>query len=177
MKQSLRYLSPQFNSQRMISEYMTQLYEPAHSAFQDVSRDSFASARKHQEWERVVQAKWDRIEFVGADGAPDGPITTGQSLPLRASVDLAGLAADDVRVEAVVGRVGVSGQLEETEVIILKPVESHGTVRILQYVEQHQSGYLKAGVTPAIMRWKAREGKRPNRPRRSIRRRHRSKMR
>jgi starch phosphorylase len=169
MKQSLRYLSPQFNSQRMISEYMSQLYEPAHSAFQDVSRDSFAAARQHQEWDRVVQAKWDQVAFVGADGAPDGPITTGSSLALRASVELAGLAADDVRVEAMVGRVGVSGQLEETEVIILKPVESHGTVHVfaqeyvphltgrLGYALRVSSNHYKDPLTrptSALMKWR-----------------------
>jgi starch phosphorylase len=40
---------------------------------------------------------------------------------MRSTVDLAGLTPSDVRVEAVVGRVGVNGKLEETEVIQLKP--------------------------------------------------------
>ncbi len=169
MKQSLRYLSPQFNSQRMISEYMTQLYEPAHSAFQDVSRDGFVAARQHQEWETKVQAAWGRVAFVGADGAPDGPITTGRSLPLRASVELAGLNPDDVRVEAVVGRVGVTGQLEETEVIILKPVESQGSVHVfaqeyvphltgrLGYALRVSSNHYKDPLTrpcSALMKWR-----------------------
>ena len=44
---------------------------------------------------------------------------TGRAVPLRAAVDLAGLAAGDVRVEAVVGRVGAEGDLEETQVLAL----------------------------------------------------------
>ena len=34
MKQSLMYTSPHFNCQRMVTEYMEQLYEPAHRGLQ-----------------------------------------------------------------------------------------------------------------------------------------------
>ena len=33
MKQSLLHVSPQFNSQRMLAEYGSELYEPAHAAY------------------------------------------------------------------------------------------------------------------------------------------------
>ncbi len=33
MKQSLMHLSPQFNAQRMVAEYVSQLYDPAHNAY------------------------------------------------------------------------------------------------------------------------------------------------
>jgi starch phosphorylase len=38
---------------------------------------------------------------------------------MRASLDLAGLTPTDVRVEAVVGRVGAHGELEDTQVLTL----------------------------------------------------------
>ena len=143
MKLSLRHVSRQFNSQRMISEYMSQLYEPAHNAFAEVSRDGFAAARKHVEWNRQVSSVWDRVAFVEVQRAPDGPVTTGQSIPLQAAIELAGLTPADVRVEAMVGRIGSSGQLEETEVITLKPVESHGTVHVFaQEFVPHLTGRL-----------------------------------
>jgi starch phosphorylase len=47
---------------------------------------------------------------------------SGSEIPVRTVVHLAGLTPDDVRVEAVVGRVGTSGQLEETEVLALPAV-------------------------------------------------------
>ena len=45
---------------------------------------------------------------------------------MRAVVDLAGLKPTDVRVEAVIGRVGSTGQLEDTEVLTLPAVEQRG---------------------------------------------------
>jgi starch phosphorylase len=49
-------------------------------------------------------------------------------LPLRARIDLAGLAPSDVRVEALVGRIGARGDLEEAQVLTLDRLEQQGTV-------------------------------------------------
>jgi starch phosphorylase len=128
MKQSLSALSPRFNSQRMVEEYMTQLYEPAHSAYVEVHTSGFEKAREKARWIEAVEGSWDRVSFVDAGTEVEGPVLSGRPVPLRARVDLAGLNPSDVRVEAVVGRVGVNGQLEETEVLSLPPVENSGSV-------------------------------------------------
>jgi len=55
---------------------------------------------------------------------------SGTPVVIRAAVDLAGLAPDDVRAEVVVGRVDSNGHLEETEVIVLPFVEQQGPVAV-----------------------------------------------
>ena len=66
---------------------------------------------------------------------------------MRTSVDLAGLTPEDVRVEAIVGRIGSNGQLEETEILTLSPVEQKGTVFVFakEFVP-HQTGRLGFSV-------------------------------
>ena len=64
VKQSLMHLSPQFNSQRMVSEYMSQLYEPAHQAYLDMSRDAFDPARERAGWHQQVEKVWDSVGFL-----------------------------------------------------------------------------------------------------------------
>jgi starch phosphorylase len=51
---------------------------------------------------------------------------------LRAAVELAGLSPRDVRVEAVIGRVGVNGNLEDTQVMTLPPVDQRGSVYVFE---------------------------------------------
>jgi len=128
VKQSLRYISANFNCQRMVNEYRTQLYEPAHKGYEATTRDHFEAARERSRWNRTVTEKWPLVGFKNLAIGPDGAVSTGSPVPLRAEVDLAGLGPEDVRVEAVVGRVGVEGDLEETEVLTLAPLEQHGTV-------------------------------------------------
>ena len=47
---------------------------------------------------------------------------------MRAHLDLSGLTPGDVHVEALVGRIGPQGELEETQVLTLEPLEQQGTI-------------------------------------------------
>jgi starch phosphorylase len=88
MKQSLLHVSPQFNSQRMLAEYSSELYEPAHAAYGALSRDSFADARKFAEWSRKVSQAWPEVSFVEIGAGPEPSIISGHQFPMRAVVDL-----------------------------------------------------------------------------------------
>jgi starch phosphorylase len=143
MKQSLIHLSPQFNCQRMVGEYMAQLYEPAHQAYLEVSRDRFDPARLRARWNEQVEKVWDNVSFLEVGPGPDVSVLTGRPIPMRAVVNLAGLTPKDVRVEAVIGRVGVNGNLEETQVMSLPSVEQQGNSYVFQReFVPHQTGRL-----------------------------------
>jgi len=143
VKQSLMHLSPQFNSLRMVSEYMSQLYEPAHQAFLEMSKDDFAPARGRAKWNEQVEKVWDNVSFLEIGAAPDVSVLTGRPIPMRAVVNLAGLSPKDVRVEAVIGRVGANGNLEETQVMSLPAVEQQGDAYVfLKEFVPHQTGRL-----------------------------------
>ena len=132
MKRSLMYLSPQFNCRRMVDEYASQLYGPAHAFFQEMRADDFALARHKARWNEEVARVWSNVRFMEIGSPVDGPVLSGHPIPVRAVVELAGLQPDDVRVEVVMGRVGVNGQLEDSEVMLLPPVEQRGTEVVFQ---------------------------------------------
>jgi len=143
MKQSLMHLSPQFNSQRMVGEYLSQLYEPAHQSYLDMSRDGFEPARNRASWNEQVEKVWESVGFLEIGPGPDVSVLTGRPIPMRAKVNLAGLSPKDVRVEAVIGRVGVNGNLEETQVMTLTAVEQEGDAHVfLKEFVPHQTGRL-----------------------------------
>ena len=126
VQQCLRHVSARFNCQRMIEEYQTELYQPAHQSFHTMSQNRFDAARQYTVWNREVANRWLGVRFLGAHFGCDAParngtgeILAGSSIPLRAQLDLGGLSPKDVRVEALVGRVGPGGELEETEVLTL----------------------------------------------------------
>ena len=143
VKQSLMHISPQFNCQRMIREYMAQLYEPAHQAFLETSKDGFAPAQDRARWNEQVDKVWDKVQFLEIGKGPDVAVLTGRPVPMRARVALAGLSPKDVRVEAVIGRVGANGNLEETQVMSLPPVEQEGDAYVFEKeFVPHQTGRL-----------------------------------
>ncbi len=133
VKNCIRKISPQFNAQRMIREYMDQLYEPAYEAGRDFAAQRFEKTRQRCAWTARVQRAWDQVRFVDTGARPDNLITGGQAIPFRVTVELAGLEPDDVRVEAVVGHVYPDGHLEETEVITLRATERKGSACVYEY--------------------------------------------
>lgn len=143
VKQSLMHLSHQFNSGRMVGEYVTQLYEPAHHAYLEISHDCFQPARDRAHWNQRVHEVWNNVGFVEIGPGPDVSVLTGLPIPVRAVVNLAGLSPKDVRVEAVVGRIGVNGNLEETQVMTLPSLEQVGNNYVfLKEFIPHQTGRL-----------------------------------
>jgi glycogen phosphorylase len=130
VKQSIMNLSPRFDAKRMVGDYMSQLYEPAHSAYQALRTGRFEPARQKARWNARIREVWEKVRFTEMGPAPSGPVMSGKPVTVRAAVDLAGLKPEDVRVEVVLGRVGATGQLEDTEVMLLPATEENGNVAI-----------------------------------------------
>jgi starch phosphorylase len=126
VKQSLRNLSPQFNCARMLTEYNDQLYLSAHRGWTNVMNDNFAPVRDKMRWMNRVREVWNRVRFVDVQPSLSTPILSGEKIPFHVALDLAGLGPDDVRVQAVIGRVGVEGNLEDTTIISLPPNGRNG---------------------------------------------------
>jgi len=147
MKQCLMNISPEFNCQRMVNEYMEKMYRPAHSDWQQVKNSRFDRARERTKWSRAVNEAWGNVRFVELGEGPDAAVVSGSAIQITATVDLAGLKPSDVRVEAVVGRVGNTGQLEDSEVITLPPVSQNGAgwLYSTDFVP-HQTGMLGYGL-------------------------------
>ena len=123
VKMSLTHISPAFDCRRMVHEYMTELYEPAHSGHLRMRKGDYALSREKTRWNARVRDVWDRVRFVDGGPGPTGSLVSGRAVTVRAAIDLAGLAPGDVRAEVVIGRVDSNGHLEETEVIVLPFVE------------------------------------------------------
>ena len=132
VKQSLMYISPNFDCRRMVREYMNELYDPAHSQHVRLMQSDFRLVHEKANWNARIREVWDRVQFVEAGPGPGGTVTSGKPVPVRAAIDLAGLRPQDVRVEVVVGRVDSNGNLEDTEVLVLPPTELQGPVAIFE---------------------------------------------
>ncbi|MCX6629040.1 MAG: alpha-glucan family phosphorylase [Candidatus Solibacter sp.] len=130
VKQSLTHISPAFDCRRMVHEYMTELYEPAHSGHLRMRKADYSLSREKTLWNARVREVWDRVRFVDAGPGPSGSLDSGRAVTLRAAIDLAGLAPSDVRAEVVIGRVDSNGHLGETEVMVLPFVEQQGAAAV-----------------------------------------------
>ena len=127
----LATLSPQVQASRMVQEYVERLYAPAAASASVVVGDNFAGARTLARYRSRVRAAWPavRVGQVDISGLPDTP-TLGSEMIIRAAITLGGLQAQDVQVQAVVGRVDNGDELRDPLVVTMHPlgdVDGDGT--------------------------------------------------
>jgi starch phosphorylase len=120
VRHTLQTLGPKVLASRMVRDYVEQYYTPAAQSLRktiaapegDETAGEFGAARELAAYRRRAEEAWPKITITDVDstGLPDTPVL-GAKLTLTATVQLAGLAPDEVTVQAVVGRVDASDAL------------------------------------------------------------------
>jgi starch phosphorylase len=123
MRHALRSLGPLVRADRMVGDYVTNLYAPAARASRALAADGDRPARDLAAWKDRVRRAWGsvRIEHVEADGAEP---SLGAVLDVRVTVALGDLAPSDVCVEVVYGRIGEDDEIIEPLHVALTPDDS-----------------------------------------------------
>lgn len=111
MKSSIGSLCHFVNTHRMVSDYVSGYYLPAHEHFRNLEANGAARARVLAEWILKVRSAWPRvqIEDVRREAVSDLPV--GSNIRVRARIHLDSLTPDDVAVELYVGRLSPSGDI------------------------------------------------------------------
>ena len=104
IRHTLATLSPALSADRMVKEYVNRLYIPAASSESVISASSYAPARELAEWKSRLKAAWPKVQVLHVEsGGVDAVPQIGDSLHVRARVNIDGLSPRDVRVEVVYG--------------------------------------------------------------------------
>lgn len=119
VRHTLQTLGPKVLASRMVRDYVEQYYTPAAQSLRKTLAPAdgggeFGAARELAAYRRRAYEAWPKIVITDVDstGLPDSPVL-GSKLTLTATVQLAGLAPDEVTVQAVVGRVDAGDALLE----------------------------------------------------------------
>jgi starch phosphorylase len=104
IRHTLRSLGPKVQAERMVREYVSELYVPAALASRTLDAGEFGPAKELAAWKKRVVQAWPqlRIEHVESESDASGQ-RLGSALVVRASVALGELTPDDVTVEVVYG--------------------------------------------------------------------------
>ncbi len=101
MKQSIATLGPRFSTHRMLAEYASRYYFPAHAAAAELAKDNLAPARELADHIARYRAHWQSLRIRSVFGE----LADGQGLVVNAIVRLDGLDPGEVRVEVLAGPV------------------------------------------------------------------------
>ena len=106
MRESMRSVTPRFNTHRMVEEYCTRLYEPAASAAKRLAANSCLPARNLRDWKEHMRRRWETVGFedAGLDVPDQASVPVGEPVRVLARVNLGEISPEHVRVQACIDR-------------------------------------------------------------------------
>jgi starch phosphorylase len=139
MRESIRSVTPVFNTHRMVKEYTERLYIPAVTSHTDFSKDEGAAAVQLSQWKTRIRKEWPQVRVydvqVGNQDRQNIPV--GESLQVRARIHLGPVDPKHVRVEAYHGETE-NGGIKNPGVTVLAESNKNG-----------DGSYIYQGSVPA----------------------------
>ena len=169
MKSSIATLCPEFNMQRMVTEYATDFYLRGHERHQHLMADNAAAARALAAWNRRIHDNWGQVAVESVDALPETELRSGGQVEVRARVRLGALSCDEVSVELYLGMLDADFEICDAAAVPMEQVSQaaggvyvfaahsaacresglHGyTVRVLPYHADEPQQFL-----PGLIRW------------------------
>ncbi|MBM4161456.1 MAG: glycosyltransferase family 1 protein [Ignavibacteria bacterium] len=129
MKSAMRAIGPRFNTNRMVREYTEQMYLPAIDRHANLSANNHERAKGFAAWKQNLRKSWHTIKIGEVIVDERTALKVGESLTVRAQIDLGNLKPEDVSVELYYGALNANGEIETPKLALMKPGDKpKGTV-------------------------------------------------
>ncbi len=115
MKNSMRTVNAEFNTNRMVEEYTQRFYVPALENAQRLESDQYSKAETLGLWRKETLKGWGNLKINCVDAPPLTAHPMGTQLPVRAAVMLGNIPVEDVLVEVYHGLLNAAGEIEDGE--------------------------------------------------------------
>jgi glycogen phosphorylase len=130
IRHTFRSLGPKVQAERMVREYVSELYVPAAASSRALvagpgtpgsAAGDFAPARDLSSWKERVRDAWPEVKIEHVEADAGGP-SVGSALSVHVTVALGKLTRDDVTVEAVYGRPDEGDEIVSPCYVTLEPL-------------------------------------------------------
>src|SRR4029450_7836796 len=128
MRESIRSVTPVFNTQRMVKEYTERPSTPPPASYEDFSRDGCGAATQLSQWKTQMRKDWPQVQIFDVQiGNKDRKnISVGESLQISARVHLGAVDPKHVRVEPYHGEVDTAGLRNPTATVLNQSSQADG---------------------------------------------------
>ena len=124
MKQSMRELTPQFSTSRMVAEYAERFYIPSVERWRQFGNGGLERAVAVADWKESMRDRWDEVRVLKVDAVHQSDLPVGGELSVRCQVRLGTIDPSDVSVEIYYGLVDSEGQVDNGDVAKMEPIGS-----------------------------------------------------
>ncbi len=129
VRKSLRWITPRFNTRRMVMDYAKRCYLPAQKRWDYLTAENMRSAKSFTAWKKDIQTGWSelairdvKVELANGEGGGELDVRSpqlkvGSNLKVSALVKLGRLKPQDVSVELYHGPLDARGNIVDGAVI------------------------------------------------------------
>jgi glycogen phosphorylase len=119
IKASVSTLGGRITADRMVRDYVDELYVPAASAARSMSEGGYERAKALAAWKERVRSVWDHVHIVDVEGDVTAA-DVGVEREVAATIRLGELSTDDIAVQLAHGRVGANNELVDPVITEMK---------------------------------------------------------
>lgn len=143
VRKSMRELSPQFSTWRMVQDYTTRFYMPSNDSFHRLQENGLERAKDALAWRTRIQENWKDVGVCKVSDTSSLRNSLGSAFKVSIEVSLGNLAPKDVEVQVLVGQVGSNRELHHFETIIATLADSNpgGSHRYEATVSNNETGH------------------------------------
>ncbi len=127
MRGSMKSIGRNFCTHRMLEEYHENYYQPAMAEGERLKAEHYESSRSLAAYLQKAYSQWPQISVLQVSDNAEPVIARGTHITVSASVNLAGLAPEEVRVECYRGKLNSQGEIMNPERTEMKPIAQEGS--------------------------------------------------
>lgn len=124
-KRAVSTVSPVFNTNRMVQEYVERCYWPSAERYLKLTGDHMKNAIALAQWRRGLARSWPQVKVEAVEANEADPLRVGTDMRVRARVNLGSFTPDDVQVQLFHGVVDSLGEIPNPETVRMSHNGAH----------------------------------------------------
>ncbi len=120
MKESIKSLTAQYSTHRMVQEYTNKMYIPSIERIEKVISSNYGFVKKLADWESNIERNWPQVQIIAdktMNQLKEQKTTSGEILKISTSVYLGSIEPDNVKVEIYYGNIGRNNLIDSPEIV------------------------------------------------------------
>jgi starch phosphorylase len=122
MKRSIKTLAARFSTDRMLREYTEHYYVPTHQRYTSLTTPDIEGARAYARWLKSLRIQWESVKIVSVETHGQN-LPVGETVDVRAVIDLGKLTPDDVKVQVYSGPLNTKGEIVQGRAQDMHPTD------------------------------------------------------
>ncbi|MDR0485139.1 MAG: alpha-glucan family phosphorylase, partial [Elusimicrobiota bacterium] len=111
MKSSMRSLTPAFNTNRMVEEYVRKFYIPSALKHKKMAENNFENAKKSAWRHNNIAENWKNIKIISAEDNMEFEMQKGFKASITVRIYLGNIAPEDVSVQIYIGNIDTNKEI------------------------------------------------------------------